>query len=350
MKIKLKHPAVLILMVVSSATLASASGISYTCDPSIPTNVCATLNTTIAGQYSSLFSDANASIYITFGNTGLGSSTGYENFASYNIYLAALTANSSGDAIDLAALASLPATEPGIYGGGPVELTSALSDALGLGAGAGTTPSIGYCSSPGSSGCYDGVITMATPAIVAGYGQGYYYGSGLQPANTYNIYTVVEHETDEILGTASCISTQGAGLTDYCGGSDPAAVDLFRYQSPGTRVLDSTTPGAYFSYNGGTTNGAGGAIYNTLANNNDYADFTQNCQFVQDATGCLGSTQYITTDGGAEANILDAVGYNQNQQGPPPVPEPSTLSLFAVGLGGIAVLLRRRQYRRPRTS
>jgi len=145
--------------------------------------------------------------------------------------------------------------------------------------------------------------------------------NGLQPINDYNIYSVVEHETDEILGTASCISTQGAGLTDYCGGSGPSAVDLFRYQAPGTLVLESTTPGAYFSYNGGATNGADGAIYNTLANSNDYADFTQNCQFVQDADGCLGSTQYITTDGGAEVNILDAVGYNQNEE-PSPTPEP----------------------------
>lgn len=343
MKINLKHLAVLVLTVVSSATLAGATGISYTCDASIATSVCTTLNTTIAGQYSSLFSDANASIYITFGDTVLGSSAQYTNYMSYNTYLSVLTANSSGDAVDLAALASLPATEPGIYDGGLVEVSSALENALGLGAGAGTTPSIGFCSSPGSSGCYDGVITLATPTIVAGYGRGYYYGSGLQPANDFNLYSIVEHETDEILGTSSCIGTTTGSLVDNCGGSDPSAVDLFRYQAPGTRVLESTTPGAYFSYNSGLTNGANSATYNTLANGNDYADFTQNCQQVQDADGCLGSTQYITTDGGAEVNILDAVGYNQNEQGPSPTPEPSTLSLFATGLGGIAVLLRRRQ-------
>ena len=59
------------------------------------------------------------------------------------------------------------------------------------------------------------------------------------------------------------------------------------------------------------TKGADGAIYNTVANGNDYADFASNCMFVQDGTGCLGGAGLdITNDGGAEINILDAVGYN----------------------------------------
>ena len=137
-------------------------------------------------------------------------------------------------------------------------------------------------------------------------------------------------------------STTGGSLSDGCGGTNASAVDLFRYQAPGTRVFESSTPGAYFSYNGGVSNGAAGATYNTQANGSDYADFTQTCQFVQGEYGCLGSTQYITTDGGAEVNILDAVGYNLNQQSAP-TPEPATLSLFATGLLGIGALMRRRQ-------
>jgi hypothetical protein len=76
----------------------------------------------------------------------------------------------------------------------------------------------------------------------------------------------------------------------------------------------STTPGAYFSYNGGATKGAGGAVYNTLANGNDYADFSSACAFVQDATGCLGLDLNINTDGDAEINILDAVGYKRDER------------------------------------
>ncbi|MGA9069994.1 MAG: NF038122 family metalloprotease [Terracidiphilus sp.] len=341
MKIKFKIPAFAVLSVLFCARSASATGISYVCDPSIQTSECTTLNTTIAGQYASTFSNANASIYITFGNTGLGSSSQYLNFVSYATYTTALIADSSGDAVDTAALASLPGTEPAIFGGGNIEVTSALEEALGLGMGAGATSSLGYCAIPGSAGCYDGVITLATPSMVAGYGQGYYYGTGIQAANEYNINSIVEHETDELLGTSSCISTAGS-LSDGCGGTAASAVDLFRYQAPGTRVFESTTPGAYFSYNGGATNGANGATYNTLANGNDYADFTQSCQDVQDATGCLGSTQYITTDGGAEVNILDAVGYNLNEQ-PASTPEPSTISLFTTGLLGMAALVHSRR-------
>ena len=104
----------LVLLAVSvsvSAKLASAD-ITYTCDPTIaaegPANTCATLNTLVSGLYSSTFSNANANIYIQYGTTGLGqSTTGFDNQISFSAYVAALTADSSGNALDMAALASL---------------------------------------------------------------------------------------------------------------------------------------------------------------------------------------------------------------------------------------------------
>src|ERR1700690_3092977 len=59
---------------VSTRGAASAPGIIYTCDPSVNAivGVCNTLNTTIAGLYASIFSNATASIYVTFGSTSLG--------------------------------------------------------------------------------------------------------------------------------------------------------------------------------------------------------------------------------------------------------------------------------------
>ena len=82
-------------------------------------------------------------------------------------------------------------------------------------------------------------------------------------------FTVVEHETNKVLGTASCIDTTTGVLTDACGGARVSAVDLFRYLA-GNPVFSDTTPGAYFSFDGGVTNIA---TYNTLANGDDYADF-----------------------------------------------------------------------------
>ncbi len=295
MKIDRTLLAIVAFTLASGATLASASGVTYTCNAdvnAIEPGMCAELNSFVSGQYASLFSNANTSIYVEFNSgAGLGASTsGYFNEVSYSTYYDHLAAEASttGGPIMASAVLNLPPTERAIYGGGEVELTSALEEALGIGAGVGTTapnPSDlttletgSACFTPGSNGCYNGILWLSTPANLPG-GQGYYFGTGSgsgagQSGNEYGVYSVVEHETDEILGTASCISTTNlTSLVDDCGGTSPSAVDLDRYQSPGTPVLISETSGAYFSYNGGVTNGADGAIYNTLPNGNDYADF-----------------------------------------------------------------------------
>ena len=160
----------------------------------------------------------------------------------------------------------------------------------------------------------------------------------------------MEHETDEVLGTSSCIDTEGS-LSDGCdgfGAGTPSAVDLFRYAAPASLILDSslsTTPGAYFSYDGGTTNGANGFVYNTLANGEDYADFVRSCPggplSVQDAEGCPGVDKglSILNDGGAEINILNAVGFDTPNTA---TPEPGTMALFGMGLVALGIYRRHR--------
>lgn len=335
------------------ATRASADNLTYTCAPSIDATqpgTCAYLNTTISSLYTGSFSNVNANIYIQQGITGLGSSTpGFYNVLPYGTYLADLTATASSNPVDVAALAALNSLDTPLYGSGNVVITSALGQAIGVPDAnlVGTTSGGAPCTI-GTAGCYNGIITITTPANLSsetGGTQVLYWNQtgGAQPSNAYDFYSVVQHETDEILGTSSCIATGGA-LSNPCnifGSGTPSAVDLFRYSAVGKLILDSslsTTPGAYFSYNGGATAGAGGAVYNTLANGNDYADFASNCLFVQDATGCLGLDLNITTDGNAEINILDAVGYNATNV----TPEPASIALFGTGLLGIGLLMRKR--------
>jgi hypothetical protein len=321
-----------------------SGSVAYTCAANIDATeagTCAYLNTTIAGLYNSTFSNMNADFYIEYGVTGLGSNSQYVSGVSYSSYLDALTSTASSDAVDTGALASLPLAEPSLYDGGNVYLTSTLGGALGF-TGIGIDTSGGSCTL-GTGGCYNDVITITTPANLSSETSGtqslyWRQAGGSIPADAYDFYSVVEHETDEALGTASCITTTGA-LADFCGGSSPSAVDLFRY-SAGARVLESTTPGAYFSYDGGVTNGAAGAVYNTLPNGEDYADYVNGCQFVQDEEGCTGRIFDITTDGGSEINILDAVGFNLNQN---PVPEPGTVSLLSLGFAGMAAFRLRRR-------
>jgi uncharacterized protein (TIGR03437 family) len=260
---------------------------------------------------------------------------------TYTAYLAALTAaaQASGNPVQQSAVKALNSLDTSLYGNGMVDTPSALLAALGITNSQGVvfgTSSDGmtFCQTPGTSTCFNGIITITNDP-----GTKLYYRTGTESRDAYDFYSIVEHETDEVLGTSSCVSTTGTSLNDGCpantpGVNTPSAVDLFRYQSAGNLVLISPTPGAYFSYDGGQTNGAGTykKVYNTLSNGDDYADFVssnpcQTQQSIQDAEGCPGSDGGldITNDGGAEINILNAVGYKVASQ--TTTPPPSTPSI-----------------------
>jgi hypothetical protein len=345
-----------------------ANGIQYVCDSTdsnqIGTSVCNTLTSTVEAQYASIFTNANALIYVQYGNIGgdVGQNVQFYNTVSYSSYYNALTANEQGSN-DVTAVGSLggSTTNPVVAGDG-VALTSSLDAALGLSGATGicTTATNASCVAKtpscalGTANCYNDIITISNSASL-------YYDTGAYTNGQYDFFTAVEHETDEALGTSSCIENAALALAKGCanGGDGVSAADLFRYSAPGSRSFLGTdgaqangTP-AYFSINGG---GVEIATYNNSPNGADYGDWSTTCKYVQDADACSSQSGLtIANDGGVEIAVLDAVGYNLTPLGESltvAVPEPGNMAMFAGGLVLLAGLVRlqRRAVRAVRES
>jgi len=164
-------------------------------------------------------------------------------------------------------------------------------------------------------------------------------------SGTYDIYSAVEHETDEVLGTSSCITGSDpstiATSVNCTNGTPSTAVspaDLFRYSASGTRSYLGSANGstAYFSIDGGVTDIAN---YNNSPNGADYGDWDSAALRVQNAYGTPDTTGTdITNDGGSEIAVLDAVGYNLVSS----TPEPGTIALLGGGLALLGLMRRRR--------
>ncbi len=348
-------PAIYLAFILVFGVARANAQVTYTCDPSVATSTCNYLNTVVSGYYSNTFLNANASIYITYGKTGLGQSISIDNYIPYTQYVAALSANTKPSPVQAAALSSLNTNAAGPYGAGNINVSAALGQALGLSISSGIMSDGSTDCTLGTQGCYNSVVTITNDPSIPLY---YDDQGGPEPPDAYDFYATVQHETDEVLGTSSCISTADSSvqpavdgrtalvkrvirtsalthsaakaiLTDGCaaggGPGTPSAVDLFRYSGAGTLVLDSslsTAPGAYFSYDGGVTKGADGVDgagkdYNTKANGDDYADFTSSddcgtAEAIQDGEGCPGEDAGLTilNDGKGEITILNAIGYN----------------------------------------
>lgn len=316
-------------------TTQAHGAIVYTCDPTIDARLaglCNTLNTTIAGLYSKSFTNASAAIYVTLGKTGLGSSSQYLNYVSYSKYISTLSANAtaSGNAIQKGAVTSLATYAAPLYSNGRVQVTAAMGRSFGFTGMTGATKAQDPCSQ-GSANCFDAVVTVTNdPGTTL-----FFRNGGTEPRDAYDFFSIIQHETNEVLGISSCIDTSGATLTNSCENNAPSAIDMFRYSGAGKLIpitALSTVPGAYFSYDGGVTNGANGIAYNTLSNGSDYHDFAGVCpgqQHVQDAEGCPGRDAGIdiTNDGGAEINTLNALGYI--------IVAPAVTALPSINTGGV---------------
>jgi hypothetical protein len=341
-----------------AASLPVFANIQYTCDTSsfaalAPAGTCAALNgSSVSGVYSGIFSNANASIYITFGTTGVAQSSANFTPVSYSTYYNALASQTDNPG----ALASLGgSTDPlGSASNNEVDLSAALASALGITennadkAGVmsdGTTP----CNL-GDAGCYNGVITVSN-ALLDGITPGFFYPPN-SPTDIRQVdfYMAVEHETDEILGTVSCISGDNV---DGCnpGNTDASPADLFRYSGTNTRSFLSTANScdsnglpalfAYFSIDSGATDIAD---YNNCQAGGDYGDWINIYPYlVQDGGASPDAVRDISTDIGTNANhyarpevaVLDAVGFNLATAA---APEPATFVLMGASLLAIATV------------
>jgi hypothetical protein len=276
---------------------------------------------------------SNFTATIAFGaQTGGGVSTfSSSDTVTYNNYYNALVANSSGNATDISAIASLgggPHTNNPVTGSPNVVMSTTLAALLGLGTQ--TSSSFSQCGGLTANAC----IQISTGVLNIG-------GTPLA-----GLFGNTQHAVDEVLGTMSALPNGGGSLP-----SDPNAADLFRYTAPGVRsfalntstdVPCTGTPTAYLSIDAGVTDLN---PYNNCNNGGDYGDwnFVDGLQ-VQDAfgPGTAASSLDLTSP---EVRLLDAVGYNF-VSATTSVPEPASISLLGAGLAAMIPVFRKRRRRR----
>jgi hypothetical protein len=260
-----------------------------------------TINQAVSFYESNIVTPVTVTVHYSEMTSGLGQSSTFFSSITYNQYLAALQTHTSGDAIDTAALASLPAGPDN-----PVNGSRSMDLALP------NLRALGFSINP-PAGQADSTVSVNTS--ITNYG-------GNFNSNFFSLLAVVEHETDEALGTGSNLDS---GSTT--GNIRPE--DLFRYSAPGVRSY-TTSPSAtsYLSVNGGVTNLVG---FNQTGppGGADYGDWAgSGTPRVQDAFGTPGASAVFGVD---ERDALDATGYNFTTA---TVPEPSSFWLLALGAVG----------------
>jgi hypothetical protein len=351
----MKRHLLLLTIAALGVTLPAFATLTYTCDSNIEatqSGTCAALQgATVAGVYNGIFGNSIMSnVYIKYAPIGAyGESFFNVTPVPYSVYYAALLAKNPAAAATLT-----PADPLFTYGNTDqqIDITPALASALGITYGGANTAGVlsdgmTSCTIGITPNCYSGLIEISNGATYD------YPASPADSVSGLDFYGIVEHETDETLGTISCIGTNGSSQPyDQCTpNNDPNAIvtdaapgDLFRYASAGTRSFLNTAnlSKAYFSNDGGVTLMA---YYINSPNNGDYGDFDfaldGSVALVQDAAASYGTLD-ISTDGpggtpGPEVALLNAVGFNT-------VPEPGSMGLLGAGIAVLTIAgIRRRR-------
>ncbi len=249
---------------------------------------------------------------------------------NYSDYLADLKANPNKSPNDVTAIASLPAGPgTGINNNATqMQMGPALLDAIGDTADANDILS--------AENGFDGTVALNMTEMNTSR-------TNYNDAKSDLVSTVI-HEVDEVLGIGGAGSTLAQGQTPTP--SDIGPLDLFRFQSAGSRsYTSSTNASAYFSIN----DGAKELVYFNQFKGGDFGDWgdgakpadgmPNNPPQVQDA---FAETTDEANIGPNELTALDVVGWNLTAAGMSldGIPEPPAVCLGLAGIFALGLIRR----------
>jgi len=275
-------------------------------NPTLYANYVSAVNAAVAYYQTTFTTPISVNITFGWGNVGgttdtvsagaLGQSNAQYTTTTYTALRAAVLATDTTNPAQIAAAATLPATDP--TNGGLIIVTTAEAKALGL---------------SGASTASDGGVGINSSYTYA------FSQSSVASSGNYDAVGVLEHEISEILGRA----VNGGSDLFSTGQQDYGLLDFFRYTaagnsataSPGTAVGSLDQPfvagynaatQSYFSFNGTTITQPFGAP-SDIASGGDIADWGTAVTGDAFGSGIAGVVGAITP---TDQQVLSVLGFS----------------------------------------